>query len=136
MAIRKCLYCGKPFNSVGTDLCAECSEMIDDAYQKARKYFYQNPDRSSYASVLENTEISEKALNYLIDNNMLEIKKPTGGARCRICGAATSGGSLCNSCMRKILSPSSGHPNDRPDLKKESVHDEKAQSLPLQSRRN
>ena len=135
MGIRKCIYCGKPFNSAGVDLCADCAKTIDDAYAEARKYLYQNPEKTSYASILENTEISEKALNYLIDKNMLEVRRPTGGPKCSVCGAAISGGSLCADCMKKILSPKPHRPEGMSRFQEESTDGEKKQSLPMHSRR-
>lgn len=112
MSIKKCNYCGKPFNSTGTDLCLECTGVIDDAYAKVRKYIYRSQEKANFSSILENADISAKALNYLIDSGRLEVEKSRSGTKeslsCRICGAEISAGSMCESCMRKMLSKQLG----------------------------
>lgn len=104
MAIGVCELCGKPFNSVGGKLCPACTRSVDESYIKVRKYIYQNPKHCDYISVLEATEVPEKELNYLIKKGRVEVAGREGnGARCRACGKETSGGSVCEKCMAKII---------------------------------
>lgn len=105
MAIGLCEYCGKPFNCVGGMLCVPCSKIMDETYIKVRRYIYQNPKDCEFIAVIEATEVSEKALNYLIKKGRIEISGTTGGGlRCRACGKETTSGSVCEQCMSKIVS--------------------------------
>ena len=118
---------------MGTDLCMDCLGVIDNAYIEAKRYIYQNQGETNFIEVVENTYVSAKALNYLIDTGRLEIGKPGSDAQCRLCGAAISTGSLCDSCMRKILS-------NKPDFKwappkTVTKKADKSQSVPLNYRR-
>jgi hypothetical protein len=105
LVLRKCDHCGKLFNSVGSKLCMECLQLADDAYIKVRKYIYQNHGKADFASIIEETEVSEKTLSYLINEGRIVIENGVGrGTRCRACGAETSSGSLCPQCTQKLIS--------------------------------
>ncbi|MEL4106746.1 hypothetical protein AAFA46_07925 [Oscillospiraceae bacterium WX1] len=105
MAISVCEYCRKPFNSYGATLCADCSKTIDEAYLKARKFIYMNPDKADFISITEETGIAEKALSYLINKGRIEIsgKNGEGAGKCRACGKEISSGTVCQSCLGKIM---------------------------------
>lgn len=101
----KCEFCGKPFNSIGSKLCVDCMKLVDETYVKVRKYIYQNPGRADFASIVEDTEVPENALNYLIDQGRLMINNGRGGGvKCRACGAETEEGILCERCRNKLIS--------------------------------
>ncbi len=105
MAIGVCDYCGKPFNNVGGKLCIPCTKIVDETYVKIRRYIYQNPKESEFLTILEATDVPEKALNYLIKKGRIEVVgSPSGGAKCRACGKDTSGSAICEQCMAKIVS--------------------------------
>jgi NMD protein affecting ribosome stability and mRNA decay len=104
MAISACEICGKPFNDALGKICGACSKNVDQTYIKVRKYMYQNPKNCEFITIVENTGVSEKELNWLIKKGRIEIAdKPSGAAKCRACGKETSGSSLCDSCMAKII---------------------------------
>lgn len=110
MSIAICEYCGKPFSNPYIKLCNECSKIIDDSYIKARKYIYKNPKASDFASIIQETEIPEKALSYLINMGRIEIANRTGsGLRCRACGKETNSGNLCERCISKLASEKTKH---------------------------
>lgn len=104
MALCTCDFCGKPFNSIGAKICPECIQQLDCVYIKVRKYIYQNPEESTFASVIEHTEVPEKFLSYLISQGriILEDRIGTGTARCRACGRIVSSGPFCDSCRQKL----------------------------------
>ena len=105
MPISICEYCGKPFNNYTMTLCAECSKIVEEAYVKARRYIYQNSKINDYGTIIEATEIPEKALGYLIKKGRIEVANKTGsGLRCRACGKETTGRALCDHCMSKVVS--------------------------------
>lgn len=103
MAITVCEYCGKPFNGFSVKLCPACTKLIDETYLKARRFIYQNTKTADFTTIVEGTEIEEKALSYLINKGRIEIaNKNGGGLRCRACGKETGGGNLCDQCKMKI----------------------------------
>ncbi len=107
MALSRCEYCGNAFNSFGSKICRNCTKELDEAYLKVRKFIYQNPDKANFALIVENTEVSEKQLTYLIKQGKINIDNKMGiGNRCRACGAETSAGPLCEQCRMKVLAES------------------------------
>jgi hypothetical protein len=78
---------------------------VDQDFIKVRKYIYQHPDSADFVSIIENTGVSERELNYLIDRGRIQIQgRAAKGNKCIICGAETSSGSLCSQC-KAALSP-------------------------------
>lgn len=105
MALKKCSFCEKVFNDVGTGLCSQCMNEVDKAFIKVRKFIYQNPDSADFSSIIENTEVPERELNYLVNLGRIQISdRPVGGEKCIICGVKTSGSSICFKC-KNDLSP-------------------------------
>lgn len=132
MAIKKCAYCGQLYNSFGADICAKCVEILDEAYDTVKKYIYQHPGETEFAALVQNTDVSEKAINYLIETGRLEVRKPgIGGSRCRICGTETYEGSLCVNCMHKMLTQKQP---EESEAKKEIQQNGKSGTQPLMSR--
>jgi hypothetical protein len=104
MPILICEYCGKPFNNYGVTLCGACSKIIEETYIKVRRYIYQNSKTCDFISIVEATEVPDKALRYLISKGRIEIAgKAGGGPRCRACGKEASGGVLCDQCKAKLI---------------------------------
>lgn len=131
MAIKKCAYCGSIFNSFGADICAQCGVTVDEAYDKVKKYIYQNPKETDFAAIVKNTDVSEKAINYLIENGRLEVRKPGSGLKCRVCGADITEGSMCVNCMRRMLT---GKPSEQSEKKQDGNKSDKNATNPLVSR--
>lgn len=104
LALCRCEFCGNAFNSFGSKICADCSKAVDEAYVKIRKYIYQNPGKAHYSTIMEEADVSEKELSYLIKQGKIDIDNKVGiGNRCRSCGVETSVGSLCEQCRMKVL---------------------------------
>jgi hypothetical protein len=121
MPISVCEYCGKPFNTFGAPLCADCSKLIEESYIKSRKYIYQN-SKSDFGAIVEATGVTEKALSYLINKGRILVANRQGsGVRCRACGKETSSGQLCDACAARILSEK---------LSQRSEEEKKAQADP------
>jgi hypothetical protein len=65
---------------------------------------YQNPRNCEFMTIIEETEVPEKDLNYLIKKGRIEVvNKSGGGPHCRACGKVTSGTAICEACMAKIV---------------------------------
>ncbi|MGE4354049.1 MAG: hypothetical protein AB7D36_08200 [Oscillospiraceae bacterium] len=133
MALCVCTYCGKAFNSYGSTECPECGKLLDEAYAKAKKYIYQNPEDSNFKTIVENTEVSEKALSYLISHKRIIIgSKMDNGLKCRICGRSVSDGVICEACRAKLISQHILASQDKPE--REDVKREMAGVLPLKKK--
>lgn len=105
MALCTCEFCGRPFNSIGTKLCAECVQQVDAAYVTVRKYIYQNPGKADFSAIIEHTELSEKMLSFLINQGRIVIGNGGGrSTRCKACGAETEGTVFCERCRNKLIS--------------------------------
>jgi predicted amidophosphoribosyltransferase len=105
MALLLCRLCAKPFNGMGAKLCPRCAQDVDSVYVSVRKYIYQNPSRASFAAIVEELQISDKILSYLIDEGRIVLEgEATRSPRCRACGAETSDGPLCDRCRNKLIS--------------------------------
>jgi predicted amidophosphoribosyltransferase len=104
LAICVCELCNKPYNGI-QGLCRECIKLVDETYIKARKFIYQYPIKADFATMVQETDLSEKALSYLINKGRLEIASRNGGGRkCRACGRETQAGNICEQCRVKLLS--------------------------------
>lgn len=130
MAISACEICGKPFNDALGKICAACVKRVDEAYATVRRYMYRNPNNCDYISIIKDTDVSEKDLNYLIKKGRVEIaNKPGGAAKCRACGKETSGSSICEPCMAKIVAEKlASRQEAQPKDDKETENNKKARS--------
>ncbi|MGB4465716.1 MAG: hypothetical protein WBI55_06305 [Eubacteriales bacterium] len=105
MPLQKCRYCGNIYSTTtNTSVCQNCINIVDDAYSKVRAYLYSDPEERDFESILKETGITEKTLNYLIDEGWVVIdgSKLNGRKKCVTCGVAISEGILCSDCMSKV----------------------------------
>ncbi|HBR09408.1 MAG TPA: hypothetical protein DD735_11035 [Clostridiales bacterium] len=103
MALRECDYCGKAFCSLGPPICPECTEILDRAYAKARKYIYQGSGPTNFTDIVNNAGVSEKALSFLIDQGRIVLGgRAWGNGKCRVCGREAKDGVLCGGCREKL----------------------------------
>ena len=100
MALCQCEYCENVFNSLsGQKICPRCAKEIDEVFVRVRKYMYSTKEQVTAAKLVEELEVPEKAVSYLIRERRLTFgPRIEGSGRCRVCGAATSGQALCAKC--------------------------------------
>ena len=105
MALYSCDFCGKVFNSVGSKVCSECIQQLDAAYIQVRRFIYQHPEKAKFSSIVEETEVSEELLSYLIGQGRIVLNENNGASaiRCRACGRITGGGQFCDACRKKLV---------------------------------
>lgn len=100
--IRQCAFCRNLFQSVGTKTCPECTKRLDQAFLEARNYIYDH-EFTSYAEILDNTEVTDKELSYLIKTDKISLTNSAGSTlKCAVCGALTASGNMCVSCAAKF----------------------------------
>jgi ribosomal protein L32 len=98
--LKKCALCGKLFNSLGTSLCAPCSEQADRDFLKVRDFIYEAEGSVTVNEILEGTGVAEKTVLYLMKTDRLSQKtiKYEGRMKCAVCGAEITKGKLCSKC--------------------------------------
>ena len=98
--VNKCALCGKLFHSLGTKICAPCSDQADHAYREVREYLYSAEDQVTLNDILQNTDASEKVVKYLIKEGRISPKgiKDAGQTSCIACGVPIEKGRLCSKC--------------------------------------
>lgn len=105
MALYECEYCRNIFNGAdGQKICPQCSKMLDGVFARARKFMYSTHERVTVERLVNELEVPEKAIEYLIREKRLIIE-PRGSntGRCRICGAPTAEGQiLCEKCRSMV----------------------------------
>lgn len=103
MAFCQCEYCNKICNMQGQKLCPECSKELDAIYKKIRKYMYMTGERVTAAKIVEELNVPEKAVDYLIRDSRLVLDRGAKDiGKCKICGATTDGDILCRECRKKF----------------------------------
>ncbi len=98
--IKKCAICGKLFHSLGTNICAPCSQQADQDFLKVREYIYDKTENVSITDILQNTGVPEKIVLYLMREGRIAQKQiaETGKLKCAVCGTAITSGKLCLKC--------------------------------------
>ena len=101
MPICVCEYCQNPFNSIsGQKICADCSKEIDEVFTTVRKYIYSTSEQVTVAKLVEELDVPEKAVEYLLRQRRLTFGPHQGETgKCSVCGASTYGTALCHKCQ-------------------------------------
>lgn len=123
MALCQCEYCGRAFNSMsGQKICPNCAKEIDDVFARVKKYMYTKPGPLSAAMIVEDLEVPEKAISYLIKEQRLVLDGRHGETRsCKVCGAPTDGQSLCVKCRKTFDENMQSFMDDRQAKKTEAA---------------
>ncbi len=100
LEVKKCSICGKLFQSLGTNVCAPCSEQVDKDFLKIREYIYDTSGDVDVKEIMENTGVAEKTILYLLKEGRLSEKNVTykGDVKCAVCGKKINSGKLCAKC--------------------------------------
>jgi hypothetical protein len=107
----------------GQKLCPQCSKELEVAFARIRKYMYSTNESVTAARIVEDLDIPEKIVNYLIEEKRLVLSPHTSsGSRCKVCGAPTDGKALCSKCqasfnadMQKFRAETEGNQPKRSD---------------------
>ena len=136
MPICLCEYCQNPFNSVsGQKICPGCSKEIDEVFTRVRKYMYSTKEQVTVAKLVEELEVSEKAVNYLIRQRRLTFGSHQGGnGKCRVCGAATNGYTLCDKCRASFSESMKNFASENVSRKQNSPTGNNSKYKPLTKR--
>ncbi len=100
--IRKCTFCGRMFQSLGTSLCPACIEKLDRDFIVVRDYIYDNRmEHVTVRDIAENTDVSERTVLFLIKEGRLSEKRilTENKLKCATCGEVISSGKYCAKCF-------------------------------------
>jgi hypothetical protein len=99
MALNQCALCGNLFSGCGK-VCSECSKELDDVFTRSRKYIYSTSEPVSVTKLVEDLDVPEDAVNYLVKEGRLSVLAKAQGrtGKCKVCGAVTDGQALCAKC--------------------------------------
>ena len=102
MSLCICNFCGNAFNNVtGQKICPQCAKELDTALTKIRKFIYSTNEKVTAMRIVDELDIPENIVNYLIRENRLILGPhvSSGSGRCKVCGAPTDGKALCARCQ-------------------------------------
>lgn len=104
MPLCECEYCQNLFNNTGGQkVCPRCAKELDEIFTRIRKYLYSTTERVTTATLVEKLDVPEKAVDYLIREDRLVLDRQGKSiGKCKICGAPTAGGALCEKCQKNF----------------------------------
>ena len=103
MNIMQCVFCKKPFQSLGRKICPDCLEQIDRDFITVRDYIYEHK-QTNIDKVAEETEVSKQIILHLLKEGRLILDGPGGDGLlvCESCKKPINSGRLCKDCQDKI----------------------------------
>jgi predicted amidophosphoribosyltransferase len=124
-AIKMCHFCNKLFQSMGGNVCPSCMNQIDKDFLKVREYIYDAPPGVSVQDIIDNTDVPEKTVLYLLKEGYISHRDGISGGnlKCAACGATITSGRLCSKCSQAWLSDTGNA-----DEKKEKPGDSQSKS--------
>ena len=105
MNIIQCMYCKKPFTSLGGRICPACNEQIDRDFITVRDYIYDHK-HSNIDKISEETEVKKNIIIHLLKEGRLVIDSPDGAGLliCEMCKKPINTGRLCKECTGSVAS--------------------------------
>ena len=103
MNIVQCMFCKKPFASIGGRICPACNEQIDKDFITVRDYIYEHK-HSNIDRISKETEVSKQVIMHLLKEGRLIIDSPDGDGLllCEMCKKPINTGRLCKECVGKV----------------------------------
>lgn len=102
---RNCPTCGAIFNYIGLrDVCAKCYAVEEELYGVVFRFLRKRENRAATIErIVEVTGVTEEQLHRWVRSGRLKPASfPNLGYPCDKCGALTTTGKLCASCMGEI----------------------------------
>ena len=103
MQVKQCRNCGKLFHSLGSPVCLECEEILDQQFRLVRDYLYNHPG-ADIPEIVQQTNVSERSILQFLREERLSMRASDmgGGLRCEQCGKSIPSGQLCVDCKEKL----------------------------------
>jgi predicted amidophosphoribosyltransferase len=127
-SVSTCAFCGRLFQSPGTNICPGCGDKLDRDFLVVREYIYEKETEDvSLKDITENPDVSEKTVLFLIKEGRLSERKilTEGRLTCAACGAAIARGRFCSKCLSILKAETSAQDafpgQGRPERAEESL---------------
>lgn len=102
MAIVNCKRCGRIFNRIRRDICANCIAEEDSAFAAVRAYLKDHPN-ATMADVVEATDVElELIVSMIRDGRLMLHDNPNMSYECQRCGGPTQSGRFCARCTEEL----------------------------------
>lgn len=102
MDIRNCKNCGRMFNYVGSPVCPNCANTLEDKFQQVKKYVEENPG-ANIQMVAEENEVSTHQIRQWIRQERLAFSDDSMvGLNCEKCGTLIKTGRFCDQCKMSL----------------------------------
>ncbi len=102
MDIRNCKNCGRMFNYMGSPVCPNCVNTLEDVFQQVKKYVEDNPG-ANIQTVAEENEVSVHQIRQWIRQERLAFSDDSQvGLNCEKCGTLIKTGRFCDQCKMNL----------------------------------
>lgn len=101
VALANCRRCGKLFSKMYHDLCPACVEQEEQDFEKVYQFLRENGP-SHIDIIHEGTGVDKKLIMKFLSEGRFEGASIS--YRCESCGAAITGGKLCDKCAKDLNS--------------------------------
>lgn len=102
MDIRNCPQCGRIFQYMGKNLCADCLKEEDAVFERVRRHLHDH-EGASVDEVAEATGVEpKKIMRFLREGRLLVRSGSVSGLYCESCGEPIPGGRLCSKCAKSL----------------------------------
>lgn len=124
--LRNCPECGKVFVKISKNLCPDCIEKDEKAFEEVRAYLKDYPG-ASVEEICGATGVEEKKVLKWIREGQIEVCFREGGRvlTCKGCGVPVTSGNFCARCAKDLSSQI--ETATRPGHKRESADSGDAQ---------
>ncbi len=101
MQVRQCRMCGKLFQSMGSYVCLECEERLDQEFRLVRDYLYDHRE-ADIMEISKETGVSERSILQFLKEERLTLSVPSENIRCEHCGKPVMAGKICADCRDRL----------------------------------
>lgn len=103
--IANCSRCGNVFLKGLRDICQDCYNKEEEAFQTVNKFLKKQKNRTAtMLQIIEETGVEEFYISKFIkEKRLLLTKFPNLTYPCEVCGTGIQTGRLCKGCQDNIL---------------------------------
>lgn len=103
MNVKNCRRCKRLFNyMVGPVICPACRDIMEQEFQKVKKYIEENP-HCDIRTVSEECEVDSQQIRDWVRDERLQFSEDSMVAlNCERCGAVIRSGRFCDACKKDM----------------------------------
>lgn len=99
--IKQCSRCRQLFQSLGSDVCPDCAQEIDQQFLVVKDFLYDHPD-AKIMEIVQGTNVDEKLVLNFLREGRLSVSQPEDMLTCIECGEPITTGRYCARCQEKL----------------------------------